>query len=279
MSQFLADTYFPRASSSVSWRSLLDQWEKPVDQIVDSSIDLRQAHFHPASEVRIGEAELISWRNELNDWAFDLGFPSAMSAEQRSAWDVALGVRLADDCAGLAEQWHPDVWCWLATHLLPHFVVYRWGWPTSQDGGPPTVRSKWARFGTDLRNGLRLAAYRVHTYGPELAGLATEQEFQSVQYRPAYGLDQRVAKVVVETLVTSYSDKKSIYGKDGGSRSLDCDDVCTDLRISNSLRPLCFMSDKEIAGMIDEAFERLPEYREKRQQKNIEKEGSEKAAG
>ncbi|MEQ1698535.1 MAG: hypothetical protein ABMA25_00400 [Ilumatobacteraceae bacterium] len=261
MTRFDPTTHFPRAAGGTAWRALLDVYGSMPDTFMERSIDLKRADFHPAGTNRVSEADLLSWRQDLNNWAADRAFPSELNSERRSAWDVELGIRLLDDTSGLPEAFHPDVWCWIAIHLLPHFVVYRWDWPKLVEDAPPSGRSAWARFGGDLRNGLRLAMHRISTYGPEISRRATEQEFQSIQYRPAFGLDKRVAHAVLGTLVDAYDDPDSNYGKNGGSRALDADDVCIELRLINSLRPLCFASDERISSIVLEVIERLPQFR------------------
>jgi|GEM_PF-6240851 len=261
MTWFEPDTHFPRASGNSTWLPLVDLHGNAPESLSNNQIDLRRAEFHPAGDRHVTEDELLAWRNDLNAWAHDRGYPSALNEERRSVWDVDLGIKLQEDTAGLPEALHPDVWCWIATYLLPHLVVYRWGWPSLKDGEIPTGRAKWARFGSDLRNGLRLSMHRILTYGPDVAGQATEQEFQSIQYRPAFGLDQRVARVVMETVLEAWRDPDSPYGKHGGSRALDNNDVCIELRVINSLRPLCFASDDEVTGVVLDAIERLPDTR------------------
>lgn len=261
MTRFEPGTHLPRASGSSTWLPLLDLHGRAPEALADNPIDLRRAEFHPAGDRQVSQDELLAWRNDLNAWAQDRGYPSALNEERRSAWDVDLGMKLLEDTAGLPEVLHPDVWCWIATHLLPHFVVYRWGWPALKDGELPADRVKWARFGSDLRNGLRLAMHRIITYGPDIAREATQQEFQSIQYRPAFGLDQRVARVVMETVLEAWRDPDSPYGKHGGQRALDNNDVCIELRLINSLRPLCFESGDEIACVVRDVIKHLPDTR------------------
>lgn len=259
--RFDAGTHLPRASGSTAWRSLGAIHGVQPDALLQLPLDLKRAEFHPAGQRQVSTDELYAWRDDLNNWAFDNGFPASLNNERRSTWDVELGTRLLQDTGGLPEAFHPDVWCWIATYLLPHFVVYRWGWPKVSNGASPEGRDAWARFGVDLRNGLRLALHRIATYGPEVCQRATEQEFQSIQYRPAFGLDRRVARVVLSTLVDAFDDPASNYGKNGGTRALDADDVCIELRLINSLRPLCFASDDRIAAIVHDAIDRLPTYR------------------
>ena len=265
MTRFEPGTHFPRASGSSTWLPLIDLHGSASDSLADNPIDLRRAEFHPAGDRHVSQEELLAWRSDLIAWAHDRGYPSALNTERRSAWDVDFGTKLLEDTVGLPEALHPDVWCWIATHLLPNFVVYRWDWPALKDGAPPTGRSEWARFGTDLRNGLRLALHRILTYGPDIARRASEQEFQSIQYRPAFGLDQRVARVILQTLVDAYDDPNSNYGKNGGTRALDNNDVCIELRVINSLRPLCFVSDDGVVEIVMQVVERLPDLRNTQQ--------------
>lgn len=260
MSRFAQGTYFPRAGGR-HWQHLVDLYGTDLEKLENTDFDLRRAEFHPAGENRVSRAQLTEWRDDLNRWAHDWGYPSSLNEARKSEWNVALGERLLEDTSGLPEAQHPAVWCWIATYLLPHFGVFRWRWPAEKDGEPPSGRAAWSRFGPSERNGLLIALRRVQTYGAPLATKATEQEFQSILNRPAFGRDQRVARVVLETLVRAHEDPKSYYGKRGGNRALDADDVCIELRIINSLRPLCFASDGEIVEIVEDAIARLPDYR------------------
>ena len=260
MTNFKPDQHLPRPQPGPSWESLRDLWRRDPVKLIEVPVDLRAASFH-SPERRVDESQLLDWRSDLNKWAFEHGFPEKLGEISRSNWDVDLGLRLREDTKFLPEALHPDVWCWIATYLLPHFVVYRWDWPSPNEGEAPRGAAKWARFGRDLRNGLRLSVHRVVTYGEQVARLASEQEFQSIQYRPAYGLDQRVARLILETLVEAFEDPNSNYGKNGGSRALDCNDVCIELRVLNSMRPLCFASDRQVVAIVHQVIERLPELR------------------
>lgn len=257
----LQGVFLPRASGNTAWRPLLELHGQVPEKLIDNPFDLRRAEFHPAGDTRVTEKALQGWRDDLNVWAYEHRFPGQLDSERRSEWDVDLGLKLLDDTREIPEVLHPDVWCWLAVHLLPHFVVYRWGWPTATNSELPTGREPWARFGTDLRNGLRLTLHRIITYGADLAHRASEQEFQSIQYRPAFGLDQRVARVVLRTLVDENDDPSSNYGKNGGTRALDANFVCIELRLTNSLQPLCFSSDARVADTVRSVIEELPELR------------------
>ncbi|MCU1365753.1 MAG: hypothetical protein JWN39_1392, partial [Ilumatobacteraceae bacterium] len=136
MTRVDAGLHLPRATGSSTWRPLLPLVGQSPEFFIDNPIDIRRAEFHSGGEQRISESQLLAWRRDLNDWAYDRGFPAPLNTERRSAWDVELGVRLLEDTQELPEAFHPDVWCWLATHLLPHFIVYRWGWPSSTNGEP-----------------------------------------------------------------------------------------------------------------------------------------------
>lgn len=255
----------PRANSADAI-TLDALWRSPLEEIARLDVDLKHALFHPSFDERVETSRLLSWRDDLDSWASDMGYPNKMSERRRAAWDVALGERLLTDTAELSEAEDPTVWCWLATHLLPHLVVYRWGWPAGSPETGPTGRDPWTRFGPTDKNGLLLARQRVAIYGRELALHASEQEFQSIQYRPAFGLDRRVARVILEILVEAAQDMSSNYGRQGSTRSDDADDVCVELRIINSMRPFCFLSDDAIAEIVRETIERLPEIRDPRKE-------------
>ena len=266
MTHFESNTYFPRTSGNSFWRPLAAQRKTNLDDLSKIDIDLRRAEFHSQGERRVTGEELLAWRAELNDWAYDLGFPNDMNSAQKSNWDVELGTKLLDSLHGQPEYLHPDVLCWIAVNLLPHFVVYRWGWPTVMGNGePPIGREKWNRFGTDHKNGLRLAMHRVMTYGPDIARRANQEEFQSIQYRTAFSLDRRVARAILSAIVDGLDDPKSNYGKNDngqpGDRREDANLIGIELRFINSMRPLCFASDEDIREIVNDTISRLPDLR------------------
>lgn len=265
MTCFEESTFLPRATGNIFWRSLSELHGTDLDELSKISVDLKRAEFHPGGKKQVTVAELVEWRNNLNDWAYDLGFPNQMNAAQKSSWDVELGMKLQDGLDGLPECLHPDVACWMASNLLPHFIVYRWGWPELENGKPPTSRKKWNRFGSDQNNGLRLAMYRVMTYGPEIARRANQEEFQSIQFRPAFSLDRRVSRVILLTIVEALDDPKSKYGKNEngqpGNRRTDANALGIELRFINSMRPFCFESDVAIAEIVNGTIARLPDLR------------------
>lgn len=267
MAYFEPQQRLPRLEASPV-PSLAALIETPADMMTNHPFDLRLAHFYPHGE-RVSTAELEAWRSDLNSWASDKGFGN--KTVRKSDWDVELGLRLIQDLDGHPEADHPEVWCWLATNLLPHFVVFRWGWPGSRktqstdievgDDLPTSGPQSWARFGPTDKNALFLARYRVLVFGETLARRASQQEFQSLHYRPAYGLDPRVARVILSKLVSAFDDPDSNYGKHGGIRKDDCNDVCIELQKINSLQPLCFRTDEEIIDLVESVVKRLPQLR------------------
>lgn len=268
MTRFGADAFFPRLIGNSFWQPLAELRGTGLDELSETGIDLRRSVFHPNAEYRVSEDELTRWRTDLNSWAYDQGFPNQMSRRQRNQWDVELGIKLIGDTEDLPESLHPEVWCWIAVYLLPHFVVHRWGWPDlDKEGGIPRGRSKWARFGPDARNGLRLAMHRVDTFGADAARRAEQEEFQSIQNRPSYSLDRRVSRVILEALLDALDDESSPYGKndDGkiGNRRIDANNVGIELRIINSMQPLCFASDDQIKAIMADIIDRLPELRKR----------------
>ena len=158
----------------------------------------------------------------------------------------------------LADPVHPDVWCLIASHLLPHCGLSM-GMASSK---PRSVGTKsWNHFTAHPTNGLRMAINRILFYGEEIAREADSQEFQSLLGRPSFGSDPRVAKVVMATFIEEWKDPESNYGKHGGNRSIDNDIACTELRLINSLRPLCFESDETISEITKTVISELPELR------------------
>lgn len=212
---------------------------------------LVDARWAAASLPRAELDDLLLLRRRLTDWAADeFGFPSPFSSSQ-ARWDVELGVQLNESLDGVPEAHHPATFAWLAAVLLPHLVHQRWGWPKLMDDGAiPSTARPWSRYGTGLRNGLRLAAYRVGFLGEHVASVGNEQEFQDVLERPAFGNDPRVATLIISRLA-------ELSGDDGGymgsplSRTDHCKVVLPLLRRKNVLRPLCLLDDLEIIRVVD----------------------------
>lgn len=257
---FSADQHLPRPLPGPAWEPLRNLHGRKPHEIEKNEFNLREATFHTPDR-RVSDKQLTDWREDLNRWAYDRGFPANLDDAKRSDWDVAIGVRLLADTKHMPEGLNGDVWCWITTHLLPHLVVYRWGWPAAVDREAPIGQAKWDRFGPTLKNGLRLAVHRIVTYGEDIARRATENEFQSIQYRPAYGLDQRVARLILGTLVEASEDPSSNYGKGNGNRTLDSNLLTKELRVLNSMRPLCFASDSAVVNTVRSVIDRLPDLR------------------
>lgn len=262
MSPDFAGRLFPRSGPYEAAQALEALHGSSVESISNVDFDLSRAHFHPSQEdtTSVETQQLAIWRDDLNDWARDeWGFPSPFSSQaDRFAWDVALGTRIHDDLRGLPELLHPNVWCWIASALLPHLVVHRYGWPTSDGPG------RWRRFGPNPNNALRLPVYRDLVFGSELALRASQQELQSILNRPSYGNDPRVARIVLTTLVDAYVDRERTgYGDGEPGRAIDADLVLQELRVRNSLRPLCFLRDEDVAAEAGSVIASLPTLRDK----------------
>ncbi len=208
-------------------------------------------------------SSLLGLRSELTDWAADaFGFPGALESEKRKAdWNTELGLQLLQRLGEHAEGRHPNVHAWLASALVPHLVVHRWGWPeTGRDGAVPSSPRKWSRFGMGLRNGLRLALYRVQVLGEDVARNANEQEFQDVLERPAFGNDPRVARTILARLIELHEDPRSSYGKAGLGRTAHCAAALPRLRTLNVLRPLAFLDERDIVDAVDRCVEAAVDY-------------------
>lgn len=265
MTRFSNTTLFPH-SYGTDWMELEKIRGSSPGEMAEIDFDLRSAHFHTAGGTPVAESALLAWRKDLNEWAWEQGFPRTLSQNEMSQWNVRLGRRLLDDTEDLPEADNPEIWSWIATFLLPHFVIYRWEWPK----GDSTGRSAWHRFGPTHSNALYLARRRVSTFGEELTLLANEQEHQSIQYRPVFGLDRRVARLVLETMVEAKQDPTSEYWDGKSNRpekhphSRDTDDVFAELRVVNSVRPFCFLADKDVRDVVRETIASLPDIRPRR---------------
>lgn len=75
---------------------------------------------------RISRNDLAKFRDEVEAVAVEAGYPGySQAARQKFDRDVAVCLASMDLPSG--EMLRPDVWAWLAMHLFPHLVQWRFG--------------------------------------------------------------------------------------------------------------------------------------------------------
>lgn len=75
---------------------------------------------------RISRNDLAKLRDEVDVVAAEAGYPGPSQAA-RQKFDRDVAVRLASMDLPSGEMLRPDVWAWLAMHLFPHLVQWRFG--------------------------------------------------------------------------------------------------------------------------------------------------------
>lgn len=160
--------------------------------------DLLTEHFAATGSPKIAAVELIETRDLLRAAMESAGYPGTTLGARQSV-DRALSIALATAGLPIGEMLRPDTWAWLATHLLPGYVQWRWG---KKDGSVTEERFS----GPVVRNALGRLWLRgwVFDRGPQaedrwgLVNTIPEDATVAVLERTSVSSDHRLARAIVE---------------------------------------------------------------------------------
>ena len=118
---------FPRLSPARAKTLLAERGGLDVAQLRGLSPPVMDHEKFSATGLqRISRNDLVKIRDEVEAAAIEAGYPeSSQSARQK--FDRYVAVRLASMDLPSGEMLRPDVWTWLAMHLFPHLVQWRFG--------------------------------------------------------------------------------------------------------------------------------------------------------
>lgn len=111
--------------------------------------DLSTARFAPTGPQKVSSQELRELQDALRAVMKDSGFPN-QALDVRQSVDRSIAVCLAEARLPFGEMLRRDVWAWLAIHLLPEYLVWRWrkndGTITEERGIGPILRNALGRL-------------------------------------------------------------------------------------------------------------------------------------
>ena len=154
--------------------------------------------FAPTGGHRITEGEMGHLRQELDRIADAAGFPAdSVAVRQQFDREVARLLTSADLPPG--EMLRPETWAWIAVHLVPHLVQWRFGGRDAQ-----TTMERFA--GSLQRNAIGRLWFRgwVFDRGPkhtdrfDLMDRLTEDASVAVLERTTIASDHRLAKILID---------------------------------------------------------------------------------
>lgn len=165
--------------------------------------------FAPTGGHRVTEVELRRLRQGLDSIADAAGFP-ADTLTARQQFDREAAGLLGREELPPGEMLRPETWAWIAVHLVPHLVQWRFG---ARDG-----RTTTERFAGSLqRNAIGRLWFRAwvfdrgqeHNSRFELIGQLTEDACVAILERTTIASDHRLAKLLVDHWLRRKSEEQA----------------------------------------------------------------------
>lgn len=162
-------------------RGLVDEWEP-------------RTRYYEIGD-KVDAATIRKLRDDLRDMAGRHGYPSSRRRRGLSAFDRETGERMLEE--PILDVGSDDVWCYVASGLVPDVVVWRWNWPsTSRLPADELPARSFDRFLGGFRNTFRRGWYRLTTYGAgedDPPAIFWEDALVNMEERPSIGSNPRVA--------------------------------------------------------------------------------------
>jgi hypothetical protein len=218
----------------------LERWPLP---------DLTSEQFAPTGPSKISLSELAALRVALDGAAREAGYP-ASEDEARRQFDRKATRLLGERELPEDEMLRPDTWGWIAIHLVPHLVRWRW----QNEAGNVTP----ARYcGIVQRNAIGRLWYRAYVLdeGPEhadrwaLADALTEDAAMNLLERTTLASDRRLSR----SIMRHWASATGGTGLEGRLR-----EGLIRVRIEAVLRDLAVLDDKDLDAVVAAALAMSP---------------------
>lgn len=193
---------FPRLSAGEAERVLSTRAGRSITDLEHIRLPaLDGARFAPTGPPKVQISFLLDLRDKLTAVARSAGFPDRSEAIFRQ-FDTEAAILLEESDLPLGQVLLSETWCWIAVHLTPHLVEWRFG---KED--KPTSRRRYA--GIIQRNAVGRLWYRAHVMvEPEaedkwsVLKMVTEDAHVAVLERTSIARNYRLAKNIVRTWST-----------------------------------------------------------------------------
>lgn len=207
--------------------------------------DLDREQFAPTGPSRVSPSELKALRAALDEAAKDAGYP-ALDDHARRHFDRGATRLLGEYGLPANEMLRVDTWAWIALHLVPHLVRWRW---QNGDGIVTSVRY----CGIVQRNAIGRLWYRAYVLdrGSEhadrwaLADAVTEDAAMNILERTTIASDRRLSRSIIRHWMLS-------AGQPGMESRLR--EGLIRLRIEAVLRELAVLDDPELDAVVGRAL-------------------------
>lgn len=211
--------------------------------------DLSVEQFAPTGPSKISLLELSALRSALDAAARDAGYPS-VGDDARRQFDRKATRLLGERELPEDEMLRPDTWGWIAIHLVPHLVRWRW---QNQNGVVTSARY----CGIVQRNAIGRLWYRAYVLdqGPEfadrweLADAVTEDAAMSLLERTTLASDRRLSRSIMRHWISA----SGASGLEGRLR-----EGLIRVRIEAVLRELAVLDEKDLDLVVAEALAMPP---------------------
>lgn len=200
--------------------------------------------FAPTGGQRVSEAELIQLRRDLDTVATATGFPAdSPLARQQFDRQAARLLGAADLPPG--EMLRAETWAWIAVHLVPHLVQWRFG---GTDGTAAVERFA----GSLQRNAIGRLWYRAWVFdaGPgsasrfDLIDHLPEDATVAILERTTIASDHRLARVLAECWVRHRDEAPS-------QAEALLRQSAIRVRVAAVIRELTVLDDRELGEAIE----------------------------
>lgn len=198
------DRRFPRLSAAQAKVAVAGLLGKSVEQLRSESRvlpDLETERFAATGMPRVSASELKSFQQEVRLRMKGAGYPDG-GVGVRADVDRAIARTLAELDLPVGEMLRPDVWTWMAIHLLPDYLSWRWA---KSDGSITEARVSGSIHRNALgRLWLRGVVFDRGTGASDRWGLMDripEDGAMAILERTTVSADHRLARAVAQAWI------------------------------------------------------------------------------
>lgn len=242
---------FPRLSAAQAQRILSTRVGKSINELEESPLpSLETERFAPTGPPRVQMAVLQHLRERLTTLARSAGYPIRSEQSFRS-FDGQCAILLGDFGLPPGQAIRSDTWAWIAVHLVPHLVEWRFG-----KSDKPASPRRYA--GILQRNAIGRLWYRAHVMCEpgdndrwSTLGFVNEDAHVAVLERTSIARNHRLARAIIRRWASN----------GGGEQVLRI--ALIRVRLQVMMLELSVLDDGQLRSVIDWAFQEARSYAER----------------